>query len=68
MSDLSAIIRATRASACAINRMARLAREIRATDDEHIRAKLFRQYDRALFRYHAAQQTLASNPLPGDPQ
>lgn len=66
MADLTAIIKATRKSARAIDRMARLARQIRASDDLTLRANLFNQYDRALFAYHAAQAVLRANPLPGD--
>lgn len=66
ISNLTAIVRATRASARAIKRMQQLTAQIRATDDIDIRADLFRQHDRALIRYHRAQAILRANPLPGD--
>ena len=62
MTDLAAIVRATRRSAKAVDRMARYGRLYRETHtDEALRA-----YQRAMRDYAAAQHILAANPLPGD--
>lgn len=62
MSNLVAIIRATRKSAKAIDRMARTGRIYRETQTP----EALKAYRRACADYTRAQATLAANPLPGD--
>lgn len=64
MSDLVAIVRATRKSAKAIERMQRYGFQLRTIIAS--RAELQRAYDRARHDYESAQRVLAANPLPGD--
>lgn len=59
MPDLIAIVRATKASASALNRMRHHASKI---------AEHQREYDKARDDYARAQAILAANPLPGDVQ
>lgn len=59
MPDLIAIVRATKASASALNRMRHHARKI---------ADHTAEYEKARDDYAAAQAILAANPLPGDIQ
>lgn len=62
MSDLVAIIRATRRSAKAIDRMASTGRIYRETGTP----EALKAYHRAVNDYHRAQAILRANPLPGD--
>lgn len=69
MADLTAVVRATRASARAIDAIARISREIRDYErrgDTRSAALLYPKLCAAQRRYHAAQLVLAVNPLPGD--
>lgn len=63
MSDLVAIIRATRASANALARMQRYARKLAPMHAVANRAALQKAYQRAERDYNRAQITLARNPL-----
>jgi hypothetical protein len=65
MSDLTAIVKATRASAAALKAEQRLAGEMSdATAAE--RKIMYRKVLAARQRYQRAQEILAANPLPGD--
>jgi len=68
MTNLIAIVRATRKSARAIDRMARYGNQLRRLGTQGNRPDLLRAYLRAERDYHAAQRVLAANPLPGDKQ
>ncbi len=69
MSNLFAIVRATRASANAVRRI-EVARhyltECERTNDAANARRFADQLRRNTRRYEAAQRTLADNPLPGD--
>ena len=67
MTNLNAIIRATRASAKATADCQRYARAARWGQDEMERVEAARFLRRAQARYARAQSILAANPLPGDP-
>jgi hypothetical protein len=64
MAHLVVIVRATRKSARAMDRMQRAYREWQ----EYKSDAAWRRYLRAASDYHSAQRELASNPLPGDAQ
>jgi hypothetical protein len=66
MTDLAAIVRATRRSARAIDRMARYGNQLRRLGTLGNRPELERAYLRAQRDYAAAQRVLRDNPLPGD--
>ena len=69
MNKLAAIVHATRASATAIDAIARISRHIRDAErvgDTAGAALLYPQLCRAQRRYATAQAVLAANPLPGD--
>lgn len=67
MTNLPAIVRATRASASALAAMQRLHRIVRDRDAEKAtRVRAAQAYVRAHRRYDRAQEILAANPLPGD--
>jgi hypothetical protein len=63
--NLLTIVRATRRSARAIERMQRLTCRLREARDTE-RATLLQQHARAHRAYQRAQAALAANPLPGD--
>jgi hypothetical protein len=66
MTDLVAIVRATRASAKALERMQEHSRAARQWADHATTKKRIAAYQRACRDYERAQQTLADNPLTGD--
>jgi hypothetical protein len=69
MSDLIAIVKATRASARALadcHKIAREIREIERSGDTASAVVLYSKLTRAQHRYQRAQAILAANPLPGD--
>jgi uncharacterized protein (DUF2252 family) len=69
MSDLIAIVKATRSSASALQTIARVSRQIREAErcgDTAQAAMLYPALSRAQRRYDRAQAILAANPLPGD--
>lgn len=63
MTDLIAIVRATRASASALARMQRYARKLAPMHAVGNRVALQKAYQRAERDYNRAQATLARNPL-----
>lgn len=65
MTNLTAIVRATRASALAVKRMAHLSLILRHAAGADYKA-VRKAYDRAMRDYQRAQDILAANPLPGD--
>ena len=66
MTDLAAIVKATRASANALDRMQRYGRRLAPMHAAGNRVELRRAYDLARRDYERAQAVLAANPLPGD--
>jgi hypothetical protein len=69
MNKLVLIVHATRASAAALDAIARIGRHIRDAEragDTSGAALLYPQLCRAQRRYAAARATLAANPLPRD--
>ena len=69
MSDLIAIVKATRSSARALadcQRIARAIREVEKSGDTATAVNMYRSLIRAQRRYARAQEILAANPLPGD--
>lgn len=63
MTNLAAVVKATRQSAKAIDRIARYGRLVR---ESGCNVAALKAYHRAVNDYHRAQRILAANPLPGD--
>ena len=68
MTNLVAIVRATRKSAKALDRMQEAYRAARDWAPPEVTRKRIARYRRARAAYEAAQRVLAANPLPGDRQ
>lgn len=66
MTNLVAIVRATRKSALALDRMARAGNAMRRSESAAERLTLEKAYYRAHADYYRAQAVLRANPLPGD--
>lgn len=66
MTDLIAIVRATRASAKALERMHRYGAKLGRLGTIGNLPELRKAYARACRDYERAQAILAANPLPGD--
>lgn len=65
MTNLTAIVHATKRSALALQRVQRLSIILRHSKGADYRA-MRRAYDRAVRDYERAQAVLRANPLPGD--
>jgi len=66
VTDLVAIVRATRKSALAVDRIARAGNAVRRAQGAAEQAQASKALDRALADFNRAQAVLRANPLPGD--